>query len=93
MGRIRDDATSSIAKIDTFRELEELFSSDGRKIIAKALMLYWDTNYDKDWPEEGYMDLKTKERIKSLMDNIFDVWYETRLSLDLRGWDNSIKSI
>ena len=46
-----------------FRELEELFSPDGRRIVAKALMLYWDTNYEK-------MDLKTKERIKSLMDNI-----------------------
>ena len=77
MGRIRDDATSSIAKIETFRELEELFSPEGRKIVAKALLLYWDTNYDK-------MDLKTKERVKSLMDNIFDVWYENRLSLDLK---------
>ena len=76
MGRVRDDATSSIAKIETFRELEELFSPDGRRIVAKALMLYWDTNYEK-------MDLKTKERIKSLMDNIFDVLYENRLALEV----------
>ena len=76
MGRIRDDATNSIAKIETLRELEALFSPNGRRIVAKALMLYWDTNYDQ-------LDDTTKDQIRSLMDNIFDVWYENRLSLEI----------
>ncbi|MAH44986.1 hypothetical protein CMI37_04105 [Candidatus Pacearchaeota archaeon] len=73
MGVIRDSALESVNKIKAIRASEFLFSTEGRKLVADALVWY---------QKQHLLEDSRDEQISELLDNIFDVWHERRFKLD-----------
>ena len=74
MGVVRNNALESINKINSIRASEFLYSTEGRKLIADALIAYEASNS---------LDEEKLKQVSNLLDNIFDVWRERRLKLDV----------
>lgn len=72
---VKETAISSIARNDTAQMLEFLFSDSGRKLMAEAI-----SNLAKELRESGERD-EDVYLLDKMMDNIFDVWAERRMSI------------
>ena len=77
MGIIKENAVESINKTDVLNSTEFMLSSEGRKLIADALIAY--LNDPSRWSTH---ENDRREQICLLLNNVFDVWHERRLGLD-----------
>ena len=70
-----DVALSSISKVATVRIVSEMFSDEGRPIIAEALTLL-----QKQLIHDGIRE-KDREKVERFLDYLFDPWAEKRMGI------------
>ena len=71
----KDIAVSSTSKIATVHAMSEMFSDEGRSIVAEALILL---------QEQLIHDIdrrKDKEMVERFLDHLFDQWAEKRMGI------------